>query len=116
MTDKVLTKDADALICVLYKAYLQRRKDGTDKFHAKLFGGSPDIHENLMPKWSFEDVDETCRELCRARYIDVVFDDDIANTVILSDVGIIYMENRFVDGLSGVIGYLERIKGIIPFL
>ena len=109
-----LTKDADALICVLYKSYIQRRKAGEFRESAKFMGGSPEIHMELMPKWSFEDVDDTCRELSRAGLLHCQFADDIIYAAKLSDESIIYMENRFKDGLVSVLGHLESLKSLIP--
>lgn len=59
MSDIKLTKDSDTLICVLYKSYLEARKNGTSKRDAKTLGGASYIQKNLMPKWSLEDVEDT---------------------------------------------------------
>lgn len=109
-----LTKDADALICLLYKEYCQKRKNGTDKFHAKMFDGSEEIQKTIAPKWSFEDTDETCSELSRAGLLDCLYGDNVVQHCSLSDEGIIYMENRFKDGLTQVLDYLSKIKSILP--
>lgn len=114
MSDVRISRDADALICVLYKEYMQRRKSGESKQKARNMGGSPEIHEKLLPKWSFEDVDETCREISRAGLVNCSWADNIAYIVVLSDDGIIYMENRFKDGLSSIIGHLETLRSFIP--
>ena len=34
-----LTKDADKLVCILYKSYLEKRKVGFSKGRAREFGG-----------------------------------------------------------------------------
>ena len=113
--DKIrLSKDADALICVVYKAYLERRKAGQSKRDARLMGGSPNIHKELLPKWSFEDVDETCGELSIAGLLNCQYADNFAYFVTLSDKGIIYMENRFKDGLSAVLEHLKSLMTFIP--
>lgn len=109
-----LTKDSDALICLLYKNYCQQRKNGVSKANARLFGGSDDIQKDIAPKWSFENVDETCRELHNANLIGCSYYDNVAQNVWLTDNGIIYMENRFKDGLKEVLDYLGKIKDIIP--
>ncbi|MDR2656421.1 MAG: hypothetical protein LBB86_01180 [Oscillospiraceae bacterium] len=115
MSDKVLTKDSDALICVLYKAYLERRKGGTDKDEAKFFGDAPQIHETYMPKWSFDRVNEACFELKHAGYLDAFCGDNMVCCAFISDLGILYMENRFSNDVSGVLDFLAKIKGAIPF-
>ena len=113
MADVTLSKDADALICAIYKVYLQRRKDGASKADARLLGGSDSIQEKIIPKWSFSDVDETCRELGRAGMLDCFYADDVVYIANLSDAGIIYMEQRFKNGLTDVLNYPEKIKSIL---
>lgn len=110
-----LTKDADAMICVLYNAYQERRKNGEPKGEAKRFAGSPYIHKELMQKWSFEDVDETCRELSRAGLLACLFADNITYDATLSDAAIVYMENRFKDGVATFFEYLETIRALLPW-
>lgn len=105
-----LTKDSDKLICLMYKQYLNDRKNGISKSIAKSFGSSHNIHEDLLSDWNFEDVDDTCRELSRAGLIQCIWADNIAYEVFLSDNGIIYMENRFKNGLSEVADFIDKIK------
>lgn len=114
MEEIKLTREANALICVLYREYLQRRKAGMPKADAKLFDGSEYIHTQLMTKWSFEDIDETCRELSRAGILDCSYADDVTVLAQISDAGIIYMENRFTNGLTSLLGYIEKLLPILP--
>lgn len=111
-----LTKEADALICLLYKNYLQKRNDGVSKKLAKFFGSSVDIQKELIEKWTPDDTDETCWELHRSGLLSCMSADNIAYEVQLTDNGIIYMENRFKDGVNSVLDYLKKIKESVPFL
>jgi len=111
-----LTKEADALICLLYKEYLQKRKNGTPKAQAKFFDSSIEIQAKIIPTWTPEDTDETCWELHRSGLLNCLKADCIAYMSQLTDEGIIYMENRFKDGLDSVLDYLGKIKGLIPFI
>lgn len=111
-----LSKDADALLCLIYKHYLMRRKDGLSKSDAKSVGGSSNIHETISPKMSLEDVDETCRELHRVGLLNCFFADDCVYASSLNDSAIVYMENRFSNGLKSVLDYIDKIKSAIPFL
>lgn len=113
MSEIRLTKDSDALICVLYKEYLQRRKDGQPKTEAKFFGGASYIQQNFLPKWSEPDVAETCRELSRKEFLSCQDADNTVWIAVLTDEAIIYMENRFKDGFTEVLDYLEKIKSIL---
>lgn len=103
-----LTKDAKRLICLLYNDYLQKLKHGSSKSDAKFFGSSHNIHQTLCPNLLFEDVDDTCRELSRAGFINCLWADNIAYSVHLSDDGIIYMENRFKKGLLDVTDFITK--------
>ena len=103
-----LTKDSEKLLCLLYKDYLEKRKSGLSKSSSNSFGNSHDIHEHLCPDWIFEDVDDTCRELSRVGLLHCLWADNIAYHVALSDSGIIYMENRFKNGLLGVVDFLSK--------
>ncbi len=105
-----LTNDSEKLLSVIYKKYLENRKSGMSKSDAKNFGSSHIIHEQLLPKWLFDDVDDTCRELDRAGMLDCLYGDDIASNVMISDSGISYMENRFKNGLSEVVEFISKIK------
>lgn len=109
-----LTKDADALFCLLYEKYCQKRKDGLDKFHAKMFSGAEEIQKTITSKWTLEDTNETCNELSRAGFLDCLYGDDIVQHCSISDDGIIYMENRFVNGLDSVLEYLSKIRSLLP--
>lgn len=111
-----LTKDADALICVIYKEYLQRRKVGATKRNAREMGGSATIRNDLLPKWQFEDVDDACRELSRNGLLDCIFADNAAWAVSLSGQGILYMEKRFQNGLASILPYIEALGAILPLL
>jgi hypothetical protein len=109
-----LTKDADALICLLYKQYCQKLKDGVPKTQAKIFGGLEDIQKTIAPKWTLEDLDETCKELDRSGLLKCHYADNIVWFAQLSDTGIIYMENRFKNNLDNVLDYLNKIRNILP--
>lgn len=115
MNEIRLTKDADAMICVLYKEYVQRRKQGQTKRNARDFGGSELIHSQHMSRWAPEDVEDTCRELSNIGLLECGFADEAIYSVILSDEGIVYMENRFKDGLSSVFQHLETISSFLPW-
>ena len=100
--DMVLTKDADKMICKIYKSYLEKIRDGMQKRFAKDFMRFEKWSKELFPKDNPNDVHETAKEVCRA------FDMKIYTNggFILNDQTIYYMENRFKDGLKGVVDFL----------
>lgn len=109
-----ISRDADKLLCVLYKSFLEKRKIGASKSEAKHFDSSHNIHEQLLPSWLFDDVDDTCRELSRNGFLDCLWGDNIAYQVWLSDKAIVYMENRFKNGLTEVVNFVANFLPFIP--
>ena len=70
MSDIQLSKDADYLICLIYKHYLELRDNGISKSDAKILGNSQEVNQNIIPEWSLEDTDDTCRELIKNDLLD----------------------------------------------
>ncbi len=111
-----LTKDSEALICLLYKNYLESRNNGDSRESAKQFGNIPDIQSNFVPNWLEEDVLDCCFELGTAKLISYIPADNTAMYIELTNAGIIYMEGRFENKVNYVLDYINKIKSIItPF-
>lgn len=113
MSDIKLTKDSDALICALYKKYLEKRKSGISKDDAKWLGSAEHINQSIVPKWILGDVEETLWELHRKNLLTCNSADNTIVMTMLQDDGIIYMESRFTNGLSEVLDYVDKIKSIL---
>lgn len=109
-----LTKDADALICLLYKHYRQQLKNGVSKLQSKMLGSAAVIQSSIAPKWTVDDTNEVLRELHRAELIGCQYGDGIVTRCHLSTDGIIYMENRFKNSVDNVLDYLVKIADILP--
>ncbi len=116
MCEIKLTKDADYLICSLYKSYLDKRSHKMAKVYARELGSSEEIQQKIFPNWSVLDVDDTCRELCAAGLLNCIYSDDTVSYMALTDTGIIYMEERFENKVNTVIDYIAKIKSMIPFI
>ena len=104
-----LTNDGAHLLHVLYQSYASKRKSGKTKREANYFSNSHYIHEYLLPDWHFEDVDDTCRELSRANLIRVLWADNIANDIRLTDEAISIMENIVFDTLKDTSSIISAI-------
>lgn len=63
MLDIKMSKEADALLSVLYAAYKSRRKEGMSKSSAKEF--DPDFFQDVEPlsNWNADDLSEARVEL-----------------------------------------------------
>nr|DAH40290.1 MAG TPA: ribonuclease R [Bacteriophage sp.] len=99
-----LTKDADKMICRIYATYLQLRKNGVPKSKARKFEENYFSKNDAFSSWSPSDCDSTLAELQRAGLVKT----DILGDFTLTDSAIIYMENRFVNGLKEVIEYVTK--------
>lgn len=99
-----LTKDADKLICVLYKEFLARRKKGTSKADARHFPDGTIESFDPISKWLPSDVSDAMLELARADLLRITIDGDCN----LTDSAIICMENRFKDGLKEVLVFISN--------
>lgn len=99
-----LTKDADKVICCIYKEYLEKRKSGMSKSEAKEFDGNFYLKVKALSKWNSADVSDTLQELHNKGLIkkNVIGDFD------LLDSAIIYMENRFKKGLNEITDFISK--------
>lgn len=112
--DKIdLTRDGDTLICLIYKEYCQRRKDGKSIEDSSYMGDDVDIVESITPKWQLDDVTHLCWYLKVKGLLNVSRGDGRANHVTLCDDGICYMENRFPKGLKQVLDAISFISGFV---
>lgn len=99
-----LTKDADKLCCAVYKKYLELRKSGISKINARHFNESFYKEIELLSNWTDDDVDETLNELKRMGFIKKYLDGGFQ----LQDDFIIYMENRFKNGILEVSDFIAK--------
>lgn len=93
-----LTKDADKMICCIYKTFLQRRKNGNSKSFARQFDENYFSTDKFLFSWHNDDLNDTLLEIARAGLVKIY----IGGNFELTDQGIIYMENRFINGLKEV--------------
>lgn len=99
-----LTKDADKVICHLYKFYLEKRDVGIDKVSSKHFSFSEIKSLKPCEKWNDNDIKATVAEISRAGFGTMYFDGGF----MANDAFIIYMENRFKNGLMDVIDFISK--------
>lgn len=112
--ERTLTNDADYLLCVLYDAYKQRRKNGVPQDEARQFGDPEKIQSDYIPQWSTEELCAVARELSRHGLAACAFGDDCFIFLALSTDGIAFMEQRFsrkLDELTSRIVTLCQLLG-----
>lgn len=99
-----LTKDADQMVCTLYKVYLERRQNGINKFNAKHFNFNELRSNPAFYEWIDEDIKETIAEIKRAGFGTMYLD----GSFMANDQFIVYMENRFKNGISEVVDFITK--------
>jgi hypothetical protein len=105
-----ISKDADKILCTLYRYYLERCKDGYPKSDAQLFGNSIEIQSKYFNELLLGDITDACFELQRAGFISCYRSDDLANDITITDDTIVYMENRFKNGVIDVLKFISLFK------
>ena len=99
------TKDTSKVLTVIYKMYLERRKNGQSKSSAKNFDLEFYKGISCLSSWSEDDITDSLSELRKANFIK----EYISGDFVLQDALIIHMENRFEIGLSEVAKYLANL-------
>lgn len=109
-----LSKQCDALLCVLYREYLNRRGHGAPMHRAVAFPDDVSIRDSFLPSWPLDDVTDACWKLCAKGLLSADNGDGHAIDVDITDEGIIYMEGRFHRRLDRLLEYLEKLASVIP--
>ena len=102
--DLELTKDADKMICIIYKSFLQERKSGRSKAEARRFNKDELKTFPDFKSWHPQDITDVLLEIGRKDLVKIY----IGGTFELSDSGIIYMENRFKNGFLEVADFVSK--------
>lgn len=102
-----LTKEQKILLCSMYKDYLSKQP-ALQPNDANYFGDSDMIQKMYFPEYNIDYVSEMCWKLKSKGYIMCYPGDDLANCISITDETIIYMENRFKNGLKDVLLFLSN--------
>lgn len=108
-----LTDDADYLLCALYEAYRQRRKDGKSIDDAKWFGGPESIQSDYCPLWPTDDIKEAACELHGAGLVNCLFSNNSFSELFLESAGISMMEHRFADKLDKLAEHIATLRKLL---
>lgn len=99
-----LTKDTDKILCLIYEEYLFRRKSGLSKSESISFDHPEALQFEFLQGILADDIHCAVSELGRNDLIKTYVD----NSFQLNDNGIIYMENRFKNGLKEVADFISK--------
>lgn len=99
-----MTKKADKLLCVIYKDYLARIKQGQSISDANRFTTDYFATETSSVSKNIDDIIQLKSELKKADLLKV----SVSGNANLTPYGIEYMENRFKNGLVEVLDFLSK--------
>lgn len=105
----LLSSDSDALICVLYAEYLNRRSHKIPIEKAAYFHDDFSIQKTFLPEWLPEDVTTVCGWLVEKDLLAALACDDHFTDVFLTETAVIYMESRFARKRESVISHLKEL-------
>ena len=101
-----MTKNADKLVCIVYKIYLERQKQGLSGSESVEVGTTGDMQKAHFKEWAEIDIGDLCDELKETGYLTK----DILGNITLLPKGIEYMEGRFKRKINQLLDYIEKIK------
>lgn len=99
-----LTKDADKMLSNLYKSFINRRKGGQSKRDARRFTDEYFSTETPFASMNRSDVEDTRLELAHSNLLKNYIGGDCD----LTDSALVYLENRFKNGLADVLSFLSQ--------
>lgn len=103
MSEVTLSKDADKSLCLIYKEYLARRKNNISKDSARMFQSTS--FDALFPDINRRDFMSDLSELKRNNFIKMFTEGSFE----LNAEAVIYMENRFKNGLTDVVDFISKL-------
>ncbi len=101
MPNVILTKSTDKVLCQLYKEYLSRIKNNISKSNALIFDTT-----SISQLFGNQDIDFEISELKKNSLIEAW----ITGEVLLRSEAIVYMENRFKNGLIEITDFIAKFK------
>lgn len=99
---ELLTNESRFLLAKLYEKYLKNVDSGESRSTANSFGNSHDIHKNIWPKESFDNVDSYAKELAGKNFLNVSYGDDIIWRSSLSNECIAFMQHKLGNNLKKI--------------
>lgn len=102
MAEITLSKDAYKTLCLIYKEYLSRIKNNISKSSSSMFQSTN--FETLFPDVNQEDFMSDLSELKRHNFVKLYID----GSFILNSEAVVYMENRFKNGLIEVVDFISK--------
>ena len=91
--DIEMTKEAAALLCLLYANYKRRNKE-MPRDDARNCGDLDDIQKLVCNEFHIEDLNDLCRELQHNGFLDLIDGDDVFISSELTTKAISFMQSK----------------------
>lgn len=117
-----LTKDADAVLCLLYGMYRKRLEESDDEEDNSVYdlGGIDEIYELVSSKFSKRSTAACCNELSNKGLINGVYSDGTLVFATIETDGIAYVEAKskgvILKTIKEVLGIAAPIAEIVTLL
>lgn len=108
-----LTYEAEYLLLMMYKAYIDRTGNGSSQSNASKFGSAEEVRTLINPNWKVEDVATWLGELSSYDLVATANGDNTVYYSSLSRSGISYIEHRFERKFNKVLSRIVEIKKIL---
>lgn len=102
-----LTNEQKYLLVSMYKEVLSRQP-ALYMEKANYFRDSNEVRDMFLPDLSSDYVSSLCWKLKAKGYISCTPGDNLANNIRLEDPTIIYMENRFKNGIKDILDFISK--------
>lgn len=104
-----LTKKQKYVILQLYKEYLSNYSSGKNQ-NPNYFPDASYIKHLFSDRFSDDELDDILLALLSKDYINGCNDEDSVSEFSVSDKTIIYMENRFKNGVKDILSFLSNFS------
>ncbi|KIJ86228.1 hypothetical protein SE00_09165 [Staphylococcus saprophyticus] len=111
-----LTKDQQYILSILYKNYLECVKSGEIKLKCNSFSSAKEIHQKHFVSFHFEDIENDLKKLKNQGFLSGVFADNTIFHVTITDLTIVYFENKFKNDTKNLLDNISKIASFIPGL
>lgn len=99
-----MTKDAEKMLCCLYKEYLKRVESGNSKTSSKTFYQYYVSNDKILSKWHSEDFNATKIELKNSGYLLT----NVIGSYTLTSEAIEFMENRLKNNMGELAEFITK--------
>lgn len=108
-----LTNQQKYVLSMLYKRYLENRKNGSSVDQSKYFGSIYKARNELFDNILVEDLQSYMNGLQANQFTNGVYGDGVYAEFFITDKTVVYFENKFKNNLKSVASFIKELKSFI---